>query len=106
MFNIHGWDRNPRHPEVTHFYVTTLFLRSVAIQVFSVHVGKHIATRRFSGPMAEGPWDQSLLHLAPGGNSSWPPPLSFSDSGDLHYERLVYRFTANARFFNPNNPTN
>jgi hypothetical protein len=105
LFNIHGWDRNPKHPEVTHFYVTTLFLRNVAIQVFSVHIGKNKTARRFSSDWYDGPWDQSTIHLVPDGNSFWPPPLSFSDAGNLRYDRLVYRFNVNARFFNPFDPT-
>lgn len=105
IFGIDGWDKNPRHPEVTHFYITTLILRMVILQVFSVHTGKNIAAHRFSGQMRDGPWDQSLILLVPGGNVFWPPPLSFSDTGELSYQRLVYRFNVNARLFNPFNPT-
>lgn len=104
VFGIEGWDKNPKHPEVTHFYITTLILGKVILQIFSVHTRKNISARRFSGQMYDGPWDQSLIALVPGGSAFWPPPLSFSDAGELSYQRLVYRFNVNARTFNPLNP--
>jgi hypothetical protein len=104
IFGIDGWDNDPKHPEVTHFYITTLLFKRVLIQVLSVHVRDYQPGSRLSLPLYDGPWEQSLLDLATHANLFWPPPLSFSDSGDLSLQRLVYRFNVHARPFNPFRP--
>ncbi len=104
IFGIDGWDKNPKHPEVTHFYITTLLFRRVVIQVLSIHAWNYFPGSTISVPLYGGAWEESLLSLSTNANLFWPPPLSFSDSGDLSLMRLVYRFNVHARLFNPFRP--
>ncbi len=104
MFGIDGWDENPGHPEVTHFYITTILFKRVVIQVLSIHVWDYVVGSTLRGPLYDGPWEHSLLDFSTNANLFWPPPLSFSDSGDLSLMRLVYRFNVHARPFNPLRP--
>jgi hypothetical protein len=105
MFGIDGWDKHPDHPEVTHFYVTTILFKRVVIQVLSIHAGNYLEGSTIAIPTYGGPWEQALLTLSSTANLFWPPPLSFSDNVEPTLMRLVYRFNVNARPFDPFNPT-
>jgi hypothetical protein len=105
MFGIDGWDKNPKHPEVTHFYITTILFKYVIIQVLSIHAWDYFEGSTIAIPTFSGPWKDSLLDLSATENLFWPPPLSFSDTGKLNLMRLVYRFNVYARPFDPFNPS-
>lgn len=105
MFGIDGWDKHPKNPEVTHFYITTILFKRVIIQVLSIHAWNYLEGSTIAIPTFDGPWENSLLDLSSTANLFWPPPLSFSDTGELTLMRLVYRFNVNARPFDPFNPS-
>lgn len=104
IFGIDGWDNNPKHPEVTHGYITTLTFKRVAIQVVSIHAPRHLQQGIINLPLVRGPWDGSLLDLRPSGRLFWPPRLSFVDGGELSLRRLVQRFSIGGSPMNPLRP--
>jgi hypothetical protein len=104
MFGIDGWDNKPDHPEVTHFYVTTILFKRVVIQVLSIHAWNYLEGSTIAIP-TRGDWGQALLDFSSTGNLFWPPPVSISDTGGPSLMHLIYRFNVNARPFDPFNPT-
>lgn len=104
MFGIDGWDKHPSHPEVTHFYVTTILFRRVVIQVLSIHAGNYVEGSTIAIP-TRGDWGRVLLDLGSTASLFWPPPISVSNRVEPTLMQLVYRFNVNARPFDPFNPT-
>ena len=100
MFGIDGWDKHPGHPEVTHFYITTILFKRVVIQVLSIHAWNYLEGSTIAIP-TRGDWGQALLDLSGTGNLFWPPPVSISDTGGPSLTRLVYRFNVNATPIDP-----
>ena len=100
MFGIDGWDKHPDHPEVTHFYTTTIVFKRVVIQVLSIHTWNYLEGSTVAIP-TRGDWAQALLDLGETGTLFWPPSISISDTGGPSLMRLVYRFNVNARPFDP-----
>jgi hypothetical protein len=93
IFGIDGWDEHPKHPEVTHSYITTLTFKRVAIQVISIHARKNLQGGIINIKLVPGRWRESLLELRPSGSLFWPPSLSFVDEGELSLRWLAQRFS-------------
>lgn len=105
LYGVEGWDRNPKDPKVTHFYISTIVFKHVIVQVLSIHVWDYLEGSTIAIPRYGGPWEESLLDLSSTKNLFWPPPLSFTDDGNLPLTRLIYRFNVHARPFDPSNPS-
>jgi hypothetical protein len=93
IFGIDGWDNHPKHPEVTHSYITTLTFQRVVIQVISIHARRNLQGGIINMRLIPGRWPESLLELRPSGSLFWPPSLSFVDEGELSLRQLAQRFS-------------
>lgn len=104
IFGIDGWDQHPKHPKVTHSYITTLVFKRVVIQLISIHARRDLQKGTINMRIVSGPWRDCLLEIRPSGSLHWPPARSFSDEGNLPLRSLVHRFSIGGSPTNPLRP--
>jgi len=95
------WDQEPERPEVLHGFVSTISFGYLAMQVVTFHtVQRH---GPIIAPKTIAPWGKLLLQIWPNprASASWPPDLSFSDTGSFGLGDLIWRWADNPA---PNSP--
>lgn len=94
-FGTDLWIDTPDTPRVAKGCATTIVVGHLAIQILAVHTPPECNDRPISelAPKA-GRWDDLLLHIWPAGTRAvtWPPPLTFTNSGSRSIAHLMDRW--------------
>ena len=89
---MHLWNNIPADPNTIHCFVNTIAFGYLAIQVFSAHVPAGHPPANV--PSFIAPWQKLLMQVWPTEKHtiSWPPELTFSDTGFIALGDLIERF--------------